>query len=57
MYPSMFYRWKEIRGTYGADGLRSGTRHSDQGTRKLKKENERLKKMLAENELQLSIAS
>ena len=50
MYPSLFYRWKEIRDIYGVDALRSGTRHSDQGTRKLKK-------MLAENELEVSISS
>ena len=53
--PSMFYRWKEIYDTYGVDGLRSGTRHSDPGVRKLKRENERLKKMLAEKELEVSM--
>ena len=53
--PSMFYRWKEIYDTYGVDGLISGRRHSDPGVRKLKKENERLKKMLAEKELEVSM--
>jgi putative transposase len=53
--PSMFYRWKEIYDTYGVDGLRSGTRQSDPSVRKLKKENERLKKMLAEKELEVSM--
>jgi putative transposase len=53
--PSTFYRWKEIYDTYGVDGLRSRTRHSDPSVRKLKKENERLKKMLAEKELEVSM--
>ncbi len=53
--PSMFYRWKEIFDTCGVDGLRSGTRNSDPGVRKLKKENERLKKMLAEKEPEVSL--
>ena len=53
--PSMFYRWKEIYDTYGVDGLISGRRHSDPSIRKLKKENERLKKMLAEKELEVSM--
>ena len=52
---SMFYRWKEIFDTYGADGLRTRTRNSDPSVRKLKKENERLKKMLAEKELEVSL--
>ena len=52
--PSMFYRWKETFDTYGMDGLRSRTRNSDPSIRKLRKENERLKKMLAEKEKQFS---
>lgn len=51
----MFYRWKEIYDIYGVDGLRSGTKHSDPSVRKLKKGNERLKKMLAEKELEVSM--
>lgn len=51
----MFYRWKDIFDTYGVEGLRSRTRHSDPGVRKLKKENERLKKMLAEKELEVEM--
>lgn len=53
--PTMFYRWKEIFDTYGVEGLRSRTRHSDPSVRKLKKENERLKKMLAERELEVEM--
>ena len=49
--PLMFYRQKEIYDTYGVNGPRSGTRHSELGIRNLKKEIERLKKMLAEKEL------
>ena len=51
---SMFYLWKETYDTYGVDGFRSGKRHSGPGVRKLKKENERLKKMLAEKELDVT---
>ena len=46
---------KEIYDTYGVDGLRSGTRHSDPTVRKLRKENERMKQMLAEKELGVSM--
>ena len=53
--PSLFYRWKEIFDTYGVEGLRSRSRNSDPSLRKLKKENERLKKMLAEKELEVSL--
>jgi hypothetical protein len=37
------------------DGLRSRTRNSDPSIRKLTRENERLKKMLAEKELEVSM--
>ena len=53
--PSMFYRWKEVFDIYGVDGLRSRTRNSDPSIRKLTRENERLKKMLAEKELEVSM--
>ena len=51
----MFYRWKEVFDIYGVDGLRSRTRNSDPSIRKLARENERLKKMLAEKELEVSM--
>ena len=51
----MFYRWKEVFDIYGVDGLRSRTRNSDPSIRKLTRENERLKKMLAEKELEVSM--
>ena len=53
--PSMFYRWVEVLDIYGVDGLRSRTRNSDPSIRKLTRENERLKKMLAEKELEVSM--
>ena len=53
--PSMFYRWKEVFDIYGVDGLRSRTRNSVPSIRKLTRENERLKKMLAEKELEVSM--
>ena len=53
--PSMFYRWKEVFDIYGVDGLRSRTRNSDPSIRKLTRENEGLKKMLAEKELEVSM--
>ena len=53
--PSMFYRWKEVFDISGVDGLRSRTRNSDPGIRKLTRENERLKKMLAEKEFEASM--
>ena len=53
--PAMFYRRKEIFEAYGIEGFRSGTRHSDPSIRKLTNENERLKKMLAEKELEVSM--
>ncbi len=53
--PSMFYRCKEAFDAYGVDGLRSRTRRPDPGLRRLKKENDRMKKMLAERELEVSM--
>ena len=53
--PSMFYRYEEVFDIYGVDGLRSRTRNSDLSIRKLTRENERLKKMLAEKELEVSM--
>ena len=53
--PSMFYRWKEAFDIYRVDDLRSRTRNSDPSIRKLTRENERLKKMLAEKELEVSM--
>ena len=49
--PTIFYRWWDIFDTFGVEGLRSRTRHSILSVRKLKKENEQLKKMLTEKEL------
>ena len=51
----MFYRWKESYETFSMEGLRSRSRSIDSGLRKLKKENERLKKIIAEKELEVSL--
>ena len=53
--PTMFYRWKEAFQTFGMEGLRSRSRSIEPGLRKLKKENERLKKIIAEKELEVSL--
>lgn len=53
--PTMFYRWKEAFQTFGMEGLRSRSQSIEPGLRKLKKENERLKKIIAEKELEVSL--
>ena len=53
--PTMFYRWKEAFDTFGMEGLRTRTRSIDPGIRKLKKENERLRKIVADKELEVAM--
>ena len=53
--PTMFYRWKEAFYTFGMEGLRSRTSSIDPGIRKLKKENERLRKIVADKELEVAM--
>ena len=53
--PTMFYRWKETFDTFGMEGLRSRTSSIDPGIRKLKKENERLRKIVADKELEVAM--
>ncbi len=53
--PTMFYRWKEAFDTFGMEGLRSRTSSIDPGIRKLKKENERLRKIVADKELEVAM--
>ena len=53
--PTMFYRWKESYETFGMEGLRSRSRSIEPGIRRLKKENERLKKIIAEKELEVTL--
>ena len=53
--PTMFYRWKEAYNAFGMDGLRSRSAQIQPGIRKLKKENERLKRIIAEKELEVAM--
>ena len=51
----MFYRWMESYETFGMEGHRSRSRSIEPGIRRLKKENERLKKIIAEKELEVTL--
>ena len=54
---SMYYKWKESYDTFGWDGLKSHSRRMEPGARKLVKENEKLKTLLAEKELESAMLS
>ena len=56
IYATTYYDWKKKYEEKGADGLvpRYGRKEAGE-LKKVKKENERLKKLLAEKELELSI--
>lgn len=54
---SMYYKWKESYDTFGLDGLKSHSRRMEPGARKLVKENEKLKTLLAEKELESAMLS
>jgi putative transposase len=55
--PSVYYKWKESYETFGLEGLKSRYRRMDPGVRKLMKENNRLKTLLAEKELENALLS
>ncbi len=56
IYPTTYYSWLEKYKSSGIAGLVSIARkRSDKDAKKLKQENDRLKKLLAEKELELSI--
>ena len=55
--PGMYYKWKESYDTFGLDGLKPHYRRMESGVRKLMKENEKLKKLLAEKELENALLS
>jgi len=58
IYPSTYYEWKKKYDEHGVDGLIPHYGRKEAGElRKIKKENERLKRLLAEKELELSIKS
>ena len=53
--PTMFYRWKEAYNAFGMDGLRLRSTQIQPGFRKLKKENEHLKRIIAKKELEVAM--
>lgn len=53
----MNYKWKEAYDTFGLDGIKSHAKRPSYDIRKLKAENERLKKLLAEKELENALLS
>ena len=53
--PTTFYRWKESSDIFGIESLRSRSWSIEACLRKLKRENERLKKIIAEKELEVSL--
>jgi len=56
IYASTYYEWKKKYEEKGAEGLKPNYAKKElKELRKLKKENERLKKLLAEKELELSL--
>jgi len=52
----MYYKWKKAYEEKGEEGLRPKYPKTDPELERLRKENERLKKLLAEKELELEIA-
>ena len=58
LYPSTYYEWKKKNDEQGVDGhIPHYDRKKAGKLRKIKKENEKLKKLLTEKELELSIKS
>ena len=53
----MYYKWKESYNTFGLDGIKSHAVRPGYDIRKLKAENERLKKLLAEKDLENAMLS
>ncbi|EQD75615.1 transposase [mine drainage metagenome] len=53
----MYYKWKESYDTFGLDGLKPHHSRMEPGVRKLMKENEKLKKLLAEKDLENALLS
>ena len=52
---SLFYRWKNRFDQYGIDGLQGQYYSVDPQVRELEKENERLKKIIAKQALELEV--
>ena len=55
--PGMYYKQKESYDTFGLDGLKPHYRRMQPGIRKLMKENEKLKTLLAEKDLEDALLS
>ena len=55
--PGMYYRWKESYDSFGIDGLKPHYRRMEPGMRKIMKENEKPKSLLAEKELENALLS
>ncbi len=56
LYPATYYYWRKKLTVYGEEGLtHQGARNHEQAFRKLEKENESLKILLAEKELELRL--
>jgi len=55
--PGMYYKWKESYDTFGLDGLKPHYRRMETGMRKIMKENEKLKRLLAEKDLENALLS
>ena len=56
VYPSLFYKWKERLDMEGVDGLKPKyVIRNDRAITQLQNENNRLKKLLAEKELELQL--
>ncbi|MGH7479847.1 MAG: transposase [Candidatus Methylomirabilales bacterium] len=53
--PSMYYKWKRTYESQGLEGLERKFSKSDPEFRRLQAENEKLKKLLAEKELAISM--
>ena len=53
--PSMYYKWKRTYESQGLEGLEKKFSKSDPEFRRLQAENEKLKKLLAEKELAISM--
>ena len=54
--PSMYYKWKKAYDEKGEEGLKPKYPKKDPELERLRKENEKLKKLLAEKTLELEIA-
>jgi len=54
--PSMYYKWKKAYEEKGEEGLKPKYSRRDPELERLRKENERLKKLLAEKTLELELA-